>query len=146
MIASNWKFTFDPAGTPRVLLDYGQKIMAEPAYTLDQTLEVVPLVDAAAPFLRLGKNAVVSFQLEIVTDLSTDALARAAVMASIIAAQTAARKPLRIEAYGVTATYWQFANAVIKQHVPRRHMEAPVARTITTWSITATGLTATAVP
>jgi len=149
MLASNWKLTYDPAGTPVVLVDYGSFLAEELPFTLDKSVEVIGLIDAAAPFIRVGKNAVVTFTLEVIlenTGADADADARKAVMRSLLAAQTATKKPLKIEAQGVTDCYWLFANSTVKKHSPRRHLSGPAGCLAATHEITATGLTEVAVP
>lgn len=147
MISSNWKLTYDPAGTPLVLVAFDQLIEAELDLALEKTVEVVQLVDAAAPFIRVGKNAVASFSVRVISEApATDAAARAAVLDSLVAAQTATRKPLRIEVAGNTADYWQFANATVKRHAPRRLLESTAPATVTQWDIVATGLSKTTTP
>lgn len=145
MTTSNWKITWDPAGTPLVLVDFGQKLLSEPVFSLAQGEEPVTLVDSAAPFLRPCGNAVVNITLETAADAASDALARAAIMRAIIATATS-RKPLRVEASGYTTGYWQFAAAVVTSLAPQRHMETPAARHTAAWQITATGLTETTLP
>jgi len=146
MIYSAWKLTYDPSGTPQVLVDYGQLIDDELDAALKKAVEVVSLVDAAAPFIRVGKNAVVNFSVRVLLETAaTDTAARVAVLNSLVAAQTATRKPLRIEVSGHTTDYWQFANATVEGHTPRRHLDSPFPATLTQWDIVATGLTKTAV-
>ena len=141
MIVSNWKLTLDPSGTPVVLVAVGQRMEAEIDPACDLPLEVVPLVDSLYPFLRLSGNAVISFTLRTYdTTAATDAAARTALLDGLVAAQTMVRKPLRIEAAGVTSHYWQFASAAVSRYVPRRHLPNPAAARSTEWSITATGL------
>jgi hypothetical protein len=141
MISSNYKLTYDPGGTPVVLVAVGDRIAQELEFALEKSVEVVGLIDAAAPFVRVGKNAVVTFTIEKATDGSDDKTARAAILDALLAAQSATKKPLKIEVSGITASYWQFTNATIKSHGTRRYLEAPAARWVQTWSITATGLT-----
>ena len=81
-ILSNWKLTFDPAGTPRVLLDFGQKMVQELRWPVRRGLEVVDIAEAAAPFLRVTGNAVVALSFEVFADEATDALSRRALRAS----------------------------------------------------------------
>ena len=144
MISSCYKLTYDPAAAATVLLAYGDRIEAEPEFGLEKSVETIALVDSAAPFLRVGKNAVVSFSITRAIDAASDKEARAAVLDSLVAAQTATKKPLKIEVNGYTDRYWQFANATIKSHKPRRHLESPAARWVQTFDIVATGLTYTA--
>lgn len=147
MTSSNWKLTYDPAGTPLVLVAFDAMLESDELEPqLDKSVEVVQLVDSAAPFLRVGQNAVVNFSIRVISEASTDALQRAAMLDSLIAAQTATKKPLRVEISGVTTAYWQFANATVKSHKPRRLLAHPVPAMVTQWDIVATGLTKTTIP
>ena len=143
MISSCYKLTYD---TSTVILDYGDKIDAEPEFGLEKSVEVISLIDAAAPFIRVGKNAVVSFSITRALDAATDKEARAAILASLITASTATKKALKIEVYGYTDRSWSFANATIRAHKPRRYLDSPAARWVQTYDIVATGLTYTAPP
>ena len=140
MISSCYKLTYDPAGAATVILAFGDRIDAEPEFGLEKSVEVIGLVDAAAPFIRIGKNAVVNFSITRALDAATDTEARAAVLDSLIAAAAATKKPLKIEVNGYTDRYWQFANATVKTHKPRRYLESYVARWVQTYDIVATGL------
>jgi len=140
MLLSNWKLTFDPAGTPLVLLDYGAKIAGELRFPLRRGLEVVDLVGASEPFLRATGNSVVSLQFEVFKDETLDKTARQSVMESLIAVNMRTRKPLKIQVYGITDRYWQFANAYVNEHNPGRYLEAPTARLVKGYTITCTGL------
>ena len=142
MTTSSWKLTYDPSGTPVVLVGYGDMLESDeldPA--LEKTVEVVPLVDAAAPFLRVGKNAVTSFSLRVLSYGATDLAARSAMLDALITAQTATRKPLKIEVEGVTTAYWQWAHATVRGHRPRRLLDDTAPAVVTQWDIVATGLT-----
>jgi len=141
MISSCYKLTYDPAGTPVVILDYGDRIGDELEYALAKTVEVISLVDAAAPFIRVGKNAATSFSIMRAVDSPTDHEARAAILNSIVDAQTATKKPLKIEVLGYTdGRYWQFANATITTHKAKRYLETPKARWQRTTDVVATVL------
>lgn len=140
-ILSNWKLTFDPAGTPRVLLDFGQKMVQELRWPVRRGLEVVDIAEAAAPFLRVTGNAVVALSFEVFADEATDALSRRALLEGLIAVAALGKRPLRVEIAGISGTYWQFANAAISEHEPARHLTAPTARASLKYNIQATGLT-----
>jgi hypothetical protein len=147
MTASAWKLTYDPAGTPVVLVNYGDLMESDELDpSLEKSVEVVSLVDAAAPFLRVGKNAVTSFSIRVLSYGISELAARSTMLDSLITAQTATKKPLRIEVEGVTNFYWQWASATVKSHRPRRLLENPAAALVTQWDIVATVLSKTAVP
>ena len=123
-IRSNWRFTFDPAGTPRVLVAYDDLIDSEPVWSLRKSLMVTQLDEAVAPFLRAGGNAVVSFSLKVYTDETLDALARRAILESLIAVVPLVKKPLRVEVAGIAGTYWEFSNCYITEHTPTREIDS----------------------
>ena len=142
MISSNFKLTYDPAGAATVILDYGDRIGDELEFALAKSVETVQLIDAAAPFLRVAQNAVTTFSIVRATDKPTDKEARAAMLDSLIAAQAASKKPLKIEVNGYTdGRYWQFATATVTAHKPKRYLETPAARWQQTTDIVATVLT-----
>ena len=140
MISSCYKLTYDPSGTPVVILAVGDRIDAELDFGLEKNVEIIPLVDAAAPFIRIGKNAVVSFSIKKFIDAATDKEARASILDSLISASSATKKALKIEVNGYTDRYWQFAHATVRSHRPARHLESASARWVQSWDIVATGL------
>ncbi len=139
-LTSNWKITFGPGTTNRVLVDYADEIDAEPSWPLRRGLSVVNLIDADSPFLQATGNNVVVFSMRVYTDEALDATARQRVMESLISVVGYPKRPLKIEIAGITDRYWQFANSFISEHTPRRYMEAGTARVERAWSVTATGL------
>ena len=138
-IESNWRITFDPGGTPLVLLAYGDEIEGEPRYPLGRGLEVVALVDAAAPFLRPTGNSAINLKLDIYKPAASDAAARAEVLDSLIAVNVLGRKPLKIEVLGITDRYWLFANCYIPTYEPGRSPEGPPNIHLKSYSLTCTG-------
>lgn len=138
-ISSNWKLTFDPAGTPLVLLAYGDLIEGEPRFPLAKALEVIPLAETD-PLLRDAQSKVHTIQFEVYASAVSDKAARQAIMESLVAAGSLTRKPLRLEINGITDRYWQYANAFIEAHNPGMYVEPNVARLVKGWTIKATGL------
>lgn len=147
MTASAWKLTYDPAGAATVLLNYGDMLESDELEPqLDKSVEVVELIDAPAPFLRIRKNAVITFSIRVLVTAGSDAAARAAMLDSLVAAQTATKKPLKVEVEGITDAYWQFASATVKTHRPRRAANWPEAGNWKQWDLICTGFTKTTVP
>ena len=146
LVQSKWKLTLDPAGTPKVLLNFGDKIDQELTFPLKLGLEVVDLVDSQDPFLRPSGNNKVEMSWTVYSDEDTDVESRVAVMNSLIAVMAYTRKPLRIEIDGFTDGYWQFANAFVNEFEPSRHLQSPKARAAKIYNATCTGLTYTATP
>jgi hypothetical protein len=138
-ISSNWKLTFDPAGTPLVLLNYTDLIEGEPRFPLAKALEVIPIAEAD-PLLRDQQSRVHTIQFEVYASAASDQLARRAIMESLVAAGPLGRKPLRLQINGITDRYWQYASAFIEAHNPGMYVEPNVARLVKGWTIKATGL------
>lgn len=139
-IASNWKITFDPAGTPLVLLAVGDEIDSELRCPIKRGLDTVALVDSPMPFLRPTGNSQFAIKLNIYTYTSLDTSARAAMFDSLIAIDTLGRKPLRIEISGITTYFYQFANAYVTDHDPGRDPDGVPAGVVKSYAIVATGL------
>jgi len=139
-IESNYRLTFDPAGTPLVLLAYGDEIEGEPRYPLGRGLDVVNLIDAAWPFLRPTGNSSVQLKIDIHKPAASDAAARAEVLDSLIAINLLGRKPLKIEVLGITDRYWLFANCYIPNFDPGRSLEGAPNTHVKSYSLTCTGL------
>ena len=146
-IKSRWKLTFDPAGTALVLLAFDDLIAGELEWELGRQAEVVPLIGAAAPFLRpMGNN---TYQLEVTVYKTgaSDLIARTAIMDSLKSIDDLGKKPLRIQVATedgiVTDRYWQFAQALVRSHKPVREVASSKARYALKYSITATQLTRT---
>lgn len=137
-LESNWKFTFDPLGTPRVLVDYGNLIEAEPSWSLKKSLQVTQLDEGVAPFLRHAGNAVANFSIRVYKEELVDMTARRLVMESQIAIAPLVVKPLRVQINGISPTYWQYAQSYITEHSPVRDIEWEGYWL--TYNITATGL------
>lgn len=139
-LASNWKLTFDPLGTPLVILNYADEIDAELHLPVTRGLEVVPLIGSAVPFLRPSGNSVYAIQLKIFTAAGSDAAARAAMLDSLIAIDALGRKPLKLEISGVSTYYYQFANAFITVHDPGREVDGMPNWLSKAYTLTAAGL------
>jgi lysophospholipase L1-like esterase len=142
MTSSNWRLTYDPAGANTVLVDFGTMLESDELEPqLDKKVETVDLIDSPAPFLRIGQNAVTSFSFRVISEESTDSAARAAMLDGLIAAELATKKPLRIEVSGVSNAYWQFSNATVKSHKPKRLLGYDTPANVTQYDFSATGLT-----
>ena len=114
MIASDWKLTLDPGSTPLVLLDYGQMLDRELAFSGQRGVRVTPLVRSAAPHLQDGKNVSVTLSFRVHLSAASWALARAAAMATALAALAKAKAPLRVATTGISG-YTQYAECLVSQ-------------------------------
>lgn len=113
MPRSSWKLTYDPAGTPQVLLDIGERLVSEIRWGSTRGAEVVQLVDAAAPFLRDTRNREVTVSFERIEPETDHAAVCKAVMTRMIAHGSQVKKALKIEAAGVAECYWLAAACLV---------------------------------
>jgi hypothetical protein len=118
LVSSNWKITFDPAGTPEVILAVGDDLAGDVIWRAVRSHELVDLLDATTPFLRDGRTLTLSASFTRIIQAADDAAARAAVLDALITTGSRAKKPVRIEAAGTTARYWQAAAALIISAAP----------------------------
>jgi hypothetical protein len=105
-VRSSWKLTYDPSGTPVVLLDIDDRLASEIRWGSTRGAETVPLLDAVAPFLRDSGNRAVSVSFDRMEPKTTHAALCKAVMARLISHGSLIKKPLKIEAKGVAECYW----------------------------------------
>lgn len=118
-IKSTWKVTYDPAGTPLVLLDHDDWTLDELAIPWRQEIDHHPLIGAAWGAFHPRGNVNREVQVSRVASYSDDASLREAILAmdASLAARAGEHKPLRIavlggDTYGAT-------KAVILSHTPR---------------------------
>lgn len=145
MTKSLWTLTFDPAGTPLVILAAGDALDEELRFSLRKGLEVVDLEASDAPFLRPRRNSVreISFQRRIIA--ANDIAARAAVLDWQITLENYGKKALRCQFTGED-DYWTFAQAAITEATTWRKVADKNPAYILSVAITATSLTKTVVP
>lgn len=105
-VRSSWRLTYDPAGTPVVLLDIDDRLASEIRWGSTRGGETVALLDSAAPFLRDSGNRAVSVSFERMEPSTTHAALCKAVMARLISHGGLVKKPLKIEAKGVAECHW----------------------------------------
>lgn len=140
-VYSNHRLTFDPNGTPLVILAYEQWIDKELAFSLAKAVEVIEPLDAAAAFIRDGKTQVWTAQITTYSTEELDLTARVNAMQSHLTIAPLGKKPLLIEIQGVTGGhYWAFSSCFIKGHTPVREIESGRARWSRSYDIVATGL------
>jgi hypothetical protein len=139
-LTSTWKLTLDPAGTTVVLLDYDQELAEDLSWSFQRGTEVVTLEESAAVFLRDKKSHVYSLGFTVFSDESTDSDSRRAIMVGLIAASALTKKPLKVEAMGVTDVYWIFSSCIVTDHDPQSVIPFPLPRIQRVYRITATGL------
>lgn len=145
MIQSLWTLTFDPAGTPLVLLSAGEAIEDELRFNVQKGLEVVELESSAAPFLRPRGNVAHTLEFDRRIVATTDAAARAALLDWQVTFAALGRKPLKCQFTG-DDDYWTFSNSFITAARTWRKVVDKSPAYILSVSITATGLTKTVVP
>ena len=143
MISSNWKLTYNPAGTPLVILNFGDKLDDELRFGFATGVDVVPLVDSFVPFLRATGNGVFQISFRRLLSQSSDKLARGAVLDWLLDNDALTKAPLKIEIQSGTYATYQFTSAVITQHETQRILDSPECRYAVDFQITAAGLTRT---
>jgi hypothetical protein len=118
LVSSNWKITWDPAGTPETILSVGDDLAGDIIWRALRSHEVVDLLDATTPFLRDGRTLSLSATFVRIVKAADDAAARAAVLDALVATGTRGKLPVRIEPAGTTARYWQAPAALIISSAP----------------------------
>jgi hypothetical protein len=145
-VASRWKITYDPSGgNPLTLLWPGQLLESEIPWQVDHPVEVVNLVDGAAPFIRPIGNALYTLNFTTIDIWESDKRSRTELLAWLEYWGLLGRKPLRIEIYdqyGATSfPYWQFNDCYVTSFTPVRTIEQGRTRLAKTYNIVASGLT-----
>jgi hypothetical protein len=144
MTKSLWKLTFDPSGTPLVILDQGDALDDELRFSLVKGLEVVELENSAAPFLRSRRNSVFNIEFERRIIAASDAAARSALLDWQISLADYGKKALKCEFTGEN-DYWTFANAFLTRAITYRKITDKNPAYILSVGITAASLTKTVV-
>lgn len=112
-VLSNWKLTYDPSGTPAVLLDYNMELTDEPEMSLRRGLEVVT-IPYGTPFLRPTKSDIYEVGVSIMRSSSTDAFARRDMINQFVDRYDQTKRvPIRLEAANLTDRYYQWSAAFI---------------------------------
>ena len=144
-VVSRWKMVFDPGGSPRTLIDFGDLMETELEWKLDKAVEVVDIVGGTAPFIRPMGNNVYTIEFTAFVTNSEDQWARRGMLDTLASVDDLAKKPLRItlatETGAISGFYYQFANAIIRSFSTVRIMEGAKVRTAYRYAITATSLT-----
>jgi len=118
-VRSSWKLTWDPEGTPVVLLDIGDRVASEILWPSERGAEVVPLPDADVPFLRDSGNQAIRISYDrIEQGTGSHASVCKAIMARLIQHGTLAKKPVKIEAAGVADVHWMAEAALAPRMEP----------------------------
>lgn len=119
-ILSNWKLTYDPTGTPAVLLDYGAELAEEPEFSLRRGLDVIR-IPYGIPFLRPTLHDVYEVLISIEHSSETDANARRDMVEQLTDFYDQTTKmPMRLEASGLTTRRYQWASSFIHTASVRR--------------------------
>ena len=145
-VQSIWKLTYDPASAAIVMLDFGDYMEEELDFPLSRGVQVIPLVNGTAPFLRVTGNAAVQIKVARYQTVAAygswgaDIAAREEVMDKLIAFAATDKKILRVQLNTFTDHYWEFANCVVSGVETRRILESPVGRVLSVFSLTCTGL------
>jgi hypothetical protein len=142
-IISQWKFTINPAGTPVVILNYGDELLEEPTFTLRRGLEVIPIPEGV-PVLRPTLADVYEFHLPIVNAAASDAEARRDMLLQFSDRyDSQAPFVLRWEIKDLTDRYSEFSSAFCHSPSIRRMVDNVEGGWLLTLPITAVGMTKT---
>jgi hypothetical protein len=141
-ILSNWKLTYDPAGTPLVLLDYGAELADEPDFSLRRGLEVVS-IPYGVPFLRPTKHDVYDVAIAIMHSSASDAEARRDMLNQLSDRYSlTSRVPMRLEARDMATVYHQWSAAFIHSASVKRLVTQGIpSGWLLRYSFTAVGFT-----
>lgn len=137
MVSSNWKITYDPTGTPRILVNYGGRISDELEIPWSQSVQDSPRLRAASMNYFGRGNVANGLRFGVFNDHADDATARAWMLALVAGLPTLETKTLKIEING--GAKYLMSQAVIRAVTPRMVINAPVARTLTQYEITGGG-------
>jgi len=138
MVKSNWKITYDPSGTPLVLVDFGQLTAEELEIPWAQLVQDSNRTRAANKKYYGRGNVARGLVISAFKDHADDATARNWMLIYSISLPALVTKTLKIEVKGGAS--FLIDEAVIQSAPSRRVVGAPVARTITTYTITGGGL------
>lgn len=138
-ILSNWKLTFDPAGTPLAVLAFGQIMDGEFAVPWAQSAQASGRVRAPLGARFARGNVVSGISLTTYKDHASDAAARLWCLQTNIAlnSYSGVTSKLRLEIQG-SAVVCELQNATLDRAVARLRV-AGVPRTLMEWSIGGTG-------
>lgn len=139
-VSSNWKFTLDPAGVPAVILNYLDKLTGEPEFGKSEGAILEDLIRSDTPFLDAAGNKVLSISYSRLLDSDTDANSRKAMMEELVAVTPEDPKPLKVEVSGISDRHWLFFGCVVTELKPGRYLPSSRARRITSYNITAVGM------
>lgn len=139
MVSSNWKITYDPTGgTPLLLVDFGTKIAEEFELPWNQSVQESPRLRAASMKFFGRGNVQNGVTFSVYKDHADDAAARNWMLAHAIALPALVTKTLKIEVKNGSG--YLLAEAVVRSASSRMVPKAPVARTLTRYEITGSGL------
>jgi len=138
MIASRWKLTLDPAGTPLVLVDHDQRIEAEMGFPWQQSGDARGRIGAPNA-VRVGRGqASTEVAVTALQDHADDAAARGWIVAlqPELATYSGRTAPLLLEIQG--GSRYELP-AVSLDTVESEVIPAPCARTATSYRLTGGG-------
>jgi hypothetical protein len=138
-ISSNWRLTYDPTGTPLVLLDFGQIMEGEFTIPWRQQAESRGKIRATTSTRYARGNVESGLALTTFKDHATDAAARLWLLQTSIALNGYSGRTalLRLEISG-SETVYQLADATLDAAESELRI-AGNARTRTRWQIGGTG-------
>jgi hypothetical protein len=145
-IKSAWKITLDPAGTPAVVLAFGDRLEDEPAFESKRGHEVIEVIDSLTAFIRDKKAVTGSIRYTRFKDESTDAIARGAVITNLMSGLAKGKTTARIDIQGDATRYFLAAQAIVTSTSPKMQLHPGSARHGQSYQLTFTGLSEVAIP
>jgi len=142
-LASEWRLTLDPDGTPRVIVDFDDEISAELDQKLRNGCRVVPIIESA-PFLQPDESHTYSFEITVYKYDALDKDGRASAMDGLVSRANWPRAPLRVEVNGYESVcYWEYETAFVTEFSTVYEIENNRPCHARKYSVVATGLTKT---
>lgn len=137
MVVSNLKITYDPGGTPRLIVNYGDKIAEEIELPWNQQVQDSPRTRANSMDYFGRGNVANGLRFSVYNDHADNATARAWMFALVAGLPTLEKKTLKVEIQGGAA--YLMSAAVLRSVVPRFVTNAPGPRTMTSYDIAGGG-------
>jgi len=129
---SNWKITYDPSGTPRVLVNYGDEILDEIQMAWNQVVDPAAYTGAAGmDYFGRGRVSM-PMSFSVVKTHADDKAMRGWIADLLSGLSAFEKKPLKIEVQGGGGSY-QFDVAVLASVTPVPITNGAGAETLTTW-------------
>jgi len=120
-IKSAWRITWDPSGTPLVLLDYGDLMLAEPTFPQQHAIQSQPFL--RSDFISTWDRGNVSFEMEVsrISAFTTPAALRSYALSQSVTVAALRHATLKIEVEG--GDVYELRNSSISASAPNLSKE-----------------------